>query len=354
MAYIFTRKFTTKDKNTSVYYYVGWYEKKLIDGVMKNTLRVRALNTKLKSVAKERFIEFCIKNDKSKHDNIICSKYLDKYLEYGNQRRSGQKVNIRYVFKRFLRDLGDRRISDYSTEEIDMFLSKLRNQGLSLYTVKNYRTILQSAFQQALKWRYVKENPVFFTSVIKVPEPDILPFTKSEFRKFIESIDNEVFKDLVIFTLFTGLRANDVVNIKLCEINLEKKFIRIPATNLHCSKNQKTNWVEIADEIIPILQKYITGNKEYLFEGIRSGEKLSRNYLCNKVKLYVHSAGINPRLNHKSLRKTFACWLLEETNDISLVSKHLHHSSVSVTAKHYAKYLNINYTGITNLINYHN
>ncbi len=72
--------------------------------------------------------------------------------------------------------------------------------------------------------------------------------------------------------------------------------------------------------------------------------------ISNGIKRIVKKAGIDKRLNHKALRKTFATFLYSQGVDIYQISKLLHHSTPRVTIKHYAKMLRTPYTGVTNKI----
>jgi len=217
----------------------------------------------------------------------------------------------------------------------------------SEYTVKNYRAYLRAAFEQARKWKYIKVNPVEDSQLVKVPEPEIITFSVSDIKKFLNTAP-EIYKDIFTFTLYTGLRAGDVVNIKLSDIDFINRIIAI-GNDVHVSKNQKQNSIEIADAIIPIINKYRMSNLEYLFES-KFRAKYSAHTISNAFKRIVARAGINEKLNHKSLRKTFATFLYEEGIHIEEISRYLHHSSVNVTKKHYAKMLRRPFTGVTNKI----
>lgn len=351
MSFLYKRKvFRKGSKEFKTYWYIGYYEKKSVNGKLKNIQRSVSTGVSSKAEANIK-LQMFINRDQIREKRILCSEFLTRYIELGKFRKPQHIVNIKKRFSNFILFLGDRSLEQYTTEDIDYFLSKL-SEKFSPYTVKGYRADLHAGFQQALKWKYIKENVIFYSHPVKVPEPEILFFSKEEFNLFINSIDNELFRDIAIFTLYTGLRAGDIVNIKLSDIFLPLKYIRITATNSHNPKNQKTNWTEIADDIIPMLEKYIFRNRVYLFETLKFNDKLSTNYLCNKFKLLVNASPIDHRHSHKSLRKTFASWLLESTNDFSKVYPHLHHSSPRVGMKHYAKLIHPVFTGITNLINY--
>jgi integrase/recombinase XerD len=351
MAFLFQRKVETKEGISKVWY-IGYYETIYKEGIKK--LKRYNVSTGEKSKMKAGEVLDNWKRDRDSMDKpklIKCSDFLEEYIKISCFKKAAKhQKNIRKKF-RFLTDkLADRYIHQYSTQDIDKILQMKSAEGCSQYTVKNYRADLRAGFEQARKWRYIKINPVEDSRLIQVPEPQIITYEPAEIRKFLAAA-NEKFKDILIFTLYTGLRAGDVVNIKLSDIDFQNKTITI-GNDEHISKIQKQNSVEIAEGIIPIIQKYRMSNLEYLFES-KFRRKYSVNTISNAVKRIVVKAGINRKLNHKSLRKTFATFLYEEGIHIEEISKYLHHSSVRVTKKHYAKMLRTPFTGDTNKIGLH-
>lgn len=348
MAFLFQRKIKLKNGLKSKVWYIGWYDKSPAGCLIR-----RNLSTKEKSKLKANLkLAAFISNRESvlQPRRILMSDFANKYLEVTAKSR-GEKTNgnIEYIFIKTIEVLGDRYLDNYTAECFDSFFTDLLNSGLSKYTVKNYRSSLRAGYQQALRWDYVQLNVVDKTRHIKPEEPDIIPFARDEFAKLLSVINNPLHYDIIVFTLYTGLRVGDIVNIKLSDIILDKKIIRITSGSEHRPKNQRTNYVEIADAIIPIVQHSLLSNQNYLFEKVNHF-KYSSHTISNVFKRYVSRAGINPALNHKSLRKTFASWLVNEGVPVEEISKLLHHSSPAVTRKHYAKILTPKSTGITNLI----
>jgi hypothetical protein len=74
-------------------------------------------------------------------------------------------VNMRYYFKRFTHDFGNRIIAGITVEEIDSWLRSLPG---SPQTRLNYRTVLGVLFNSAVKLRMLDSNPVAFTAKPKL------------------------------------------------------------------------------------------------------------------------------------------------------------------------------------------
>lgn len=348
MAFLFQRKVNTKE-STSKVWYIGYYETEFKDGIKRLKRYNVSTGEKSKMKANEVLQKFVQDRETlSKPKLIKCSDFISEYLNIACFKLAEKhKKNISQKFTFLINKLGDRYIHQYDTEDIDKIVQMKLSEGRSEYTAKNYRADLRAAFEQARRWKYIKANPVIDSKLVEVPEPEIITYKPEEIEKFMQAA-SEKFRDILLFTLYTGLRAGDVVNIKLSDIDYNNRIIVI-GNEEHVSKNQKQNTVEIADNIIPIIQKYRMQNLEYLFES-KFRTKYSAHTVSNEIKRIVKRAGINLKLNHKSLRKTFATYLYEEGIHIEEISKYLHHSSVSVTKKHYAKMLRTPFKGITNKI----
>ena len=367
MAFLFPRKINLKDGIVSVKYYIGWYEKKYTSN--GDVLIRKNKSTKCKSKAEA---NLALKNFNPgkeiipENKRIKCSDFLEDYISDACKQKSpGQIKNIRKAFKKFIEILGDRYLQHYDVKELDKYFSKLldtdsqkkyitemmnnETHKLSCFTVKNYRSDLMCAFEQAKKWKYIESNPFTDTNEIELEEPEIIPFTKEEFLQYLSVINNEIDKEWSWISLYTGLRSIDLVNIKLDHINLIGRMIKIVNEKRgKRTKNKKTNYVEIAEAIVPIIQKAMLNNKEYLFEKKRGGGKFSQHTIQNRVKKYVHAGGLNPKLNHKAFRKSHVTWLHQEGAEDEQLARQLHHSNSGVTKKHYRAVLQPKPTGIVN------
>lgn len=334
-------------KRGNGYWYIGYYEKSYTNGKPVLIRKNESTKTKSKMTANRVYNDFSIKKKNLEVNKILCSDFINRYLDVSCYSKDlKQKNNIRQKFNFLINHMKDKFIDEYTTEEIDSLLTMKLNSR-SVYTARNYRAELRAAFEQAKRWKYISSNPVKDCINIKLPEPNIITFGKTEIEIFLK-LAGSVYGDIFIFTLYTGVRVGDLVNIKLSDIDLQARIITL-GNDEHIPKNRKTNFIEIADGIIDIIQKYIMINQVYLFES-KLKKKYSTHTITNAFYRIIKKAKLKRGLNHKALRKTFATTLYNSNVDISEVSKLLHHSSERVTKNHYAKLLKGNYTGITNKI----
>ncbi|HEY5125396.1 MAG TPA: site-specific integrase [Ignavibacteria bacterium] len=283
---------------------------------------------------------------------ILCSQLFKEYLEISVPpiKTLNSYKTIKYSCDDFIRILGDKLISNYTTKDIDTFLTK-KMKSCSVHTVKKLQRTIKAIFNQAIKWKYLKRNPFEDSQKITLPEIDLIYFIKEEFKKLIANTDSELYKDIFTFAVLTGLRINELINLRLEDININKKQIRVLSNESHRTKSGKTRFVDLANSLIQLVAKYKDKGQIYLFESYISKTKLYQRVVQEMTKKYIIKAGLNNKLSFHNFRKTFGKWLLDEGVDLKYISQQLGHSSVLVTEKHYAKFLKAEYKGYINKIN---
>lgn len=150
-------------------------------------------------------------------------------------------------------------------------------------------------------------------------------------------------KAIIYLTLNTGLRVDEVINLKMDNIDLKNKTIRLD----HAKKDSFGSVVFNSDEVVMLIKKWLKvkpKGSEWLFCTITKekkvadrggitipGNKLSRQYLTEMVKKYADRSGISKNISFHTLRHTYATWLYIKTHDIEVVRQQLRHKSINTT-----------------------
>ena len=148
-------------------------------------------------------------------------------------------------------------------------------------------------------------------------------------------------KAIINLVLNTGLRVDEVINLKLENIDLKNKVVILD----HAKKDSFGNVVFNSDEVVKLIRNWlsvrpksewlfctITKKKEIAGKGItRPGSKLSRHNLTNMVKKRAKRAGIIKTVGFHTLRHTYATWLYINSHDIEKVRQQLRHKSINST-----------------------
>ncbi len=137
-------------------------------------------------------------------------------------------------------------------------------------------------------------------------------------------------KHRVVLSLIysAGLRGREVINLKLSDIDFERKTIHIRQ-----SKYKKDRIVPLSDYMASGLKKYIAVEHPYLylFNGKDGQSQYSVQGLSWVIKQALKQTTIKKEVNLHSLRHSYATHLLEEGVNIVTVKELLGHAQISTT-----------------------
>jgi integrase len=260
---------------------------------------------------------------------ITLSKFFEEYFDYAKSFKKEKTLyNERFIARRFVSFAGDvnlaylnnpRLLDKWKTD----YASKVRPATFNIH-----RRFLHAAFNVAIKWKYLNENPMASVSKAKTEERRLF-MTADELRKIIELIDKDLttlrvkrhlrflreFRLLLHFLLNTGMRRHEALKLQKQDIDFARSLIHLEET-----KTGKTR-------IIPMN----AASKEILLQlGDDLFSKMDLEHVSRKFGIYVRRAGLTGFRLH-SLRHTFATNLIAAGVDIYTVSRLLGHSDIRTT-----------------------
>jgi len=268
-------------------------------------------------------------------------KEIDSFLTYISKEKRYSKNTVESYNKDLnsYEDFIDRKDIKYlkiNKKEIREYLSEL--DSLSNTTVARHLSTLRSFYNYLLRENKIEVN-IFKTMrnpKISRKLPNFLYY--NELSTMIESIDEQVLtgirNKLIIELLYaTGLRASELINIKISDINKSDKSIRV------IGKGQKSRIVYYGDYASEILNKYLDNERNVLLNGKKSecllininGDSLTTEGLRFVIDKVIANSSIKNKVTPHTLRHTFATHLLNEGADLKTVQELLGHSSLSTT-----------------------
>lgn len=138
----------------------------------------------------------------------------------------------------------------------------------------------------------------------------------------------------IIEVLFScGLRVSELVNLKLSNLYLEERYIRV------FGKGAKERLVPISHKAIQELQDWYlvrnlmtikAGEEDYVFLN-RRGAHLTRTMILIMIKQQAVAAGIQKTISPHTLRHSFATALLEGGADLRAIQAMLGHEHIGTT-----------------------
>jgi len=234
-------------------------------------------------------------------------------------RRLSPKTQLHYIrhVKRFADFLG--RSADKATaEDVHRYQLWLASIGTTVPTVNVSATALRFFFKITLKRRDLAEE------VVSTREPRRLPVVLSpeEVGRLLASARNIKHKALLSLAYATGLRASEVVSLKLTDIDRDRMLVRVEQ-----GKGKKDRYVILSPNLLEILRDWwrvarkkgwMSPGQPWLFPGYR-GRHMSARQLHRIVRLAAGRAGITKRVGVDTLRHSFATHLLEQKTDIRVI-----------------------------------
>ena len=233
-------------------------------------------------------------------------------------RRLSSKTQYQYIrhVKKFADFLG-RSADKATTEDVhryQLWLASIATVG----TANVAATALRFFFKVTLKRHDLAEE------VVSTREPRRLPvvLSQEEVGRLLASAINIKHKALLSLAYATGLRASEVVSLKLTDIDRDRMVIRVEQ-----GKGKKDRYVILSPILIEILREWwrvarkkgwMSPGQPWLFPGYR-GQHTSARQLHRIVRLAAGRAGITKRVGVHTLRHCSATHLLEQKTDIRVI-----------------------------------
>lgn len=231
---------------------------------------------------------------------------------------------------------------------IQSYLNYLRDKGLKQSSIGAYFTALKAC----LKWHYWynqldSKNPVDFVRRPKVSVIPLQPVTDEQIDKLLHTVRDNTFTDtrdrlIILLLKDTGLRASELLNIKIADIDFVKNSILIPH-----GKGNKSRYVFYGRDVRLGLNKFLKHavRKDYLFT-TSTGEHLTYSGLRTALKRMSLGAGLSGIEAH-DFRRYFALKAIRNGMDLLTLSRILGH----VNLAQLQRYVNQNPTDLQTAYN---
>ena len=183
------------------------------------------------------------------------SQFRDEYLVYAASVHTPKTYLCDEVaLNQLLNFTGDMMLRDIGVREVERFIA-LKQKETSAWNAKKYYGHLASAFQRAVVWKKIDQNP--FRSVKKPKPPEKLPayFSKEQLGLLLKSIEDPDFRELVLFAVMTGMRMSEILNLQWEEVDLERKIILVKNTSTFTTKSKRNRSVPMSDSLAVILMR---------------------------------------------------------------------------------------------------
>ncbi len=250
-----------------------------------------------------------------------------EYEEFLHAKRYSDKTITSYMkhVRTFFRFLNNPRPEDVTIKDIYRYINdniverKLSEsyQNQSINSIKGFYKIVYNKNFKIEEIQRPKKSK-------KLP----IVLSKEEVKKLFDHIKNLKHRTILMLIYSGGLRISEVINLKLVDIDKDRKIIRIVG-----AKGKKDRIVGLSEKILLNLREYYKVYRPtvYLFESTEEGKKYSARSIQNVFNRAKYEAGINQNATVHTLRHSYATHLLEAGVDLRIIQELLGHKSSKTT-----------------------
>ena len=293
----------------------------------------------------------------------------NEYLIYKKKNcRETTIIRIKGYYKHIGKILGNIKIEKLTAKQYLLFQDEMNKLGLSTVYKNQLHSLVLSLIDYAnLLYNVDSKVP---KSIGKFKNPtemkkEMLFWTYDEFNKFISIVDDNMYKVFFEILYFCGLRRGEIQALTWNDINFIKGTISINKTLTSKIKGQKyvifPPKTQSSNRTIPIPKNALSGlktlYKEYsVLDGFENEcfvfgtfKPLADTSIERKKNKWCDIAEVK-RIRIHDFRHSCASLLINNGANITIVSKYLGHSDISMTLNRYSHMYDSKLEEVINLI----
>ena len=269
-------------------------------------------------------------------------------------------------------------ISSIQIKDVENFVIHLQHIVKKGYVV--YFRNLKAAFNKAKDWKYISENHFLKVKLPKKQRVNPAYINGDQLAVISKQLAEgsgqraegsppdgraggqnaegncNVVRDVMIFAFGTGMRLNEIVNLRWKNVNLATRIITVGDEEF-TTKGRNQRYIPISDEVFEVLTRIKTPSfvlplikgekmkeapsfilpfiKEEKINGFvfakSNGEPFTGDHFSKRFKRACKSAGIDKSIHFHSLRHSFASNLAQKGVNLYTIKELLGHSSITTT-----------------------
>jgi len=277
---------------------------------------------KTKQVLIPKQVSPLLSNFIKEYKTYVTNTYSEKYL----------KKAVTPAFNQLTEYISDVSLELISTKNLDDFISSVYSK--SKFAASLYHRTLKAAFNKAVIWNYIQENPFNKIKTPKVTKSFPVYLSEAELIHIINKTDDQLLKNIFTTAFFTGMRLNEILNMKWNWIDFSQDIITVKNSDDFKTKSKRERIIPIHQKVKSIFLNYFPlGNqpKNDLIFYRKKNVKLNGEFISKQFKVALRAAELNDDIHFHNLRHSFASNLVQRGVNLYVVKELLGHENIKTT-----------------------
>jgi site-specific recombinase XerD len=212
-----------------------------------------------------------------------------------------------------------------SLEDVRRFQLHLAESGAHTPILNHTVSALRFFFKVTLRRHDIIEHTTFIREPRKLP----VVLSSEEVARLLNAAPGLKYKAALSVAYGAGLRAAEVVSLKVSDIDSKRMVIRVEQ-----GKGRKDRYVMLSSHLLELLRAWwkATRPQGWLFPGRDRVQPMTTRQLNRACHAAAQAAGIERNVSPHTLRHSFATHLLEQNIDIRVIQVLLGHAKLDSTA----------------------
>ena len=212
-----------------------------------------------------------------------------------------------------------------SFEDVRRYQLHLVASGVGVPTLNQTVSTLRFFFRITLKRHDILEH----THFIHEPRKLRVVLSPEEVARLLDAAPGLKYKAALSVAYGAGLRAAEVVSLKIGDIDSKRMVIRVEQ-----GKGRKDRYVMLSPHLLSLLRAWWKAARPqgWLFPGRDPAQPMTTRQLNRACHAAAQMAEINKRVSLHTLRHSFATHLLEQNIDVRVIQVLLGHAKLDTTA----------------------
>lgn len=256
------------------------------------------------------------------YKTYVTNTYSEKYL----------KKAVTPSFNQLTKYIPDISLDNITVKNLDDFISLVHSK--SKFAASLYHRTLKAAFNKAVIWNYISENPFNKIKTPKVTKSFPVYLSEAELIQITNKTEDQLLKNIFTTAFFTGMRLNEILNMKWDWINFSQDIITVKNSDDFKTKSKRERIIPIHQKVKSILLNYfLLGNqpKNDLIFYRKKNIKLNGEFISKQFKESVRAAALNDDIHFHNLRHSFASNLVQRGVNLYVVKELLGHENIKTT-----------------------